>query len=226
MKNPRVFFLIFCFGLSMPPAMAQENIFRGNKVGLKVGISQYDTKLTAVTQVGGPLRDTLTLSGHAPVFGMQFEVELPRLTQAYVGVILGVTQGMGYAQSRLDSTIPSTYFRASLLHKIEAALQFGCPYAEVFPFVKVGAVFGEWQIKGHSIGGYDNTKQYRPGVIVGAGVDFKASQKWIWGGAVEYERYKEMKGRYTPSGGGASFSEWTTQPSLMSAYLHFKRKIG
>jgi opacity protein-like surface antigen len=199
--------------------------FRGVNVGVKAGVSQHDDKMSSLTSVGGPLQDTVNVSGHTPVFGMQFEVECPILSTLYLGTILGADVGLNHAQSRINTTIPATYYQASLKHKIELSLKFGRPYADVFPFLKLGAVFGQWQIKSRSIGGHNNKKQYRLGLLAGAGIDFKLNDDWTWGGLVEYERYKAIKGQYLPANGAASFSDWVARPALTTASIHFKKKI-
>ena len=199
--------------------------FRGVNVGVKAGVAQHDDKISSLTNVGGPIQDTVSVSGHTPVFGMQFEVECPLLSSLYLGTVLGADLGLNHARSRINTTIPVSYYQASLKHKIELALKFGRPYADVFPFLKLGAVFGQWQIKSRAIGGYNNKKQYRLGLLAGAGIDFKINADWTWGGLVEYERYKAIKGRYLPANGAASFSDWVAKPALTTASIHFKKKI-
>ncbi|MDC0349313.1 hypothetical protein OAN21_02780 [Alphaproteobacteria bacterium] len=199
--------------------------FRGVNVGVRAGVAQHDDKISSLTNVGGPIQDTVNISGHTPTFGMQFEVECPLLSSLYLGTVLGADFGLRHAQSRIGTTVPETYYQASLRRKLQIALKFGRPYADVFPFLKLGAVFGQWHIKSRSIGGHNNKKQYRLGLLAGAGIDFKLSSDWTWGGLVEYERYKSIKGQYLPANGAASFSDWTMKPSLMTAYLNIKRKM-
>ena len=197
--------------------------FRGMNVGIRAGVAQHDDKISSLTNLGGPIQDTVNVSGHTPVFGMQFEVECPLLSSLYLGTVLGADFGLNHAQSRVS--VPASYYRISLRRKVSLALKFGRPYADVFPFLKLGAVFGQWQIKSRSIGGYDNKKQYRLGLLAGAGIDFKLNSDWTWGGLVEYERYKAIKGRYLPANGGASFSDWVAKPALATASIHLKKKI-
>lgn len=204
-----------------------ENVFRGIKVGIKGGVYQHDSKVSVHTSAGGASRqDAITLSGHTPFFGMQFEADIPWMSNFYLGGMVGYEGSQGHVQSKTVSTVPVFHFKQSLKQKIETALIMGAPYAELFPYVKIGAVWGQFHMKANNGTGSANVKEFRPGFVVGAGLDFKASAEWMWGTLVQYEQYNRMKSPFLRNNGGTPFSSWSARPALLSAQIHLKRKIN
>ncbi|UNM05881.1 MAG: hypothetical protein H6925_05115 [Holosporaceae bacterium] len=60
--------------------------FRGMKVGVKGGVYQHNARtLINTTALGETRQDSVTLSGHNPFFGMQFEVDFPWISKMYMG---------------------------------------------------------------------------------------------------------------------------------------------
>ena len=203
-----------------------EDLFKGIKVGASIGMHQGHHTIETDTNIGGSLKDRVTLSGHTPFYGMQFEVLRPVAPDIQAGISIGYGYGARSVQSRLSSTLPDAWFQQYLRQKIETAFIIGSPFGALLPYIKIGAVWGQFQMKTFNGTGHNNKKKFVPGFLAGVGLDFATNSQWFWGGTVQYERYKKMKGAYIRTDGGPSFSGWTVKPSLLSATINVKRRLG
>lgn len=201
--------------------------FRGMKVGVKGGVYQHNARtLINTTALGETRQDSVTLSGHNPFFGMQFEVDFPWISKMYMGGAIGYEGSQGHVQSKMTSTIPNSHFKMSLKQKIEVALIMGMPYHDIFPYFKIGTVWGQVHMRANNGTGKSNVKEFRPGFLVGTGLDFNLGPQWLWGALVQYEQYNRIKSHFVRNDGATPLSFWSMRPSLMSVQIHLKRKLN
>ncbi|UNM05674.1 MAG: hypothetical protein H6925_03925 [Holosporaceae bacterium] len=208
---------------------AQASDFNGHILGLRAGGSfQLAAHEATTTGPGITVKDKVGVAGPQGLLGVDYTWKTgmwsPDLDW---GVVASADWMLGDAKTKVNSAGTSSYYSVKQDNRFSLGAKFGvCTSDKVYPFVKVGAVAGEWSTAVRTQNGAIKTTDWMYGATVGMGVDFSVHAGGSIGFVTELDWYASKTHNLRLASGAASYSKVEVKPYTANVAVTYKYKIA
>ncbi|MFN7663118.1 MAG: hypothetical protein ACK5PQ_05330 [Alphaproteobacteria bacterium] len=143
-----------------------------------------------------------------------------------LGVSLGANWFMGGdSVLRMNTPLQAQHYSVTQKTRYELAFRMGADQGKAYPFVKIGAVAGDWETKARAGFGTTSKKDLLWGATVGAGVDLNIHHGGALGFIAEGDWYAGKDYDLALANGAAPYAKIKTNPWAMNFAITYKYKI-